>query len=203
MSSVASTTKIDTGSVIGKRTLPGARGEKVEIPDVKRLVHLQFRRFAGCAYCNVHLRPFEVRYDEIAAAGIRELVVFRSTQELLDRHHGDVPYTVVLDPTGSLYAEFGVESGLSAVLDPRASLMALPNVMRSLFPRRLGLPASGERFEGLFGFPADFLIATDGRVAACKYGAYAGDGWSVDELLSLARRHALSKQQRIDTRVLR
>lgn len=31
--------------------------------------------------------------------------MFRSTAELLRRHHGDVPYAVVLDPKGKLYTE--------------------------------------------------------------------------------------------------
>jgi hypothetical protein len=181
-------TKIDSGGLLGERKLTAAGGQEIQIPDAERLVHLQFRRFAGCAFCNVHLRSFEVRHDEIAAAGIREVVVFRSTAEQLQRYHGAAPYDVVLDPQGRLYDEFGVGSGLRAVLDPRASLMALPNVARSLFPARLGMPAPGGRFDGLFGFPADFLVATDGRVVACKYGAHAEDGWSVDELLSLARR---------------
>lgn len=189
---------IDTGSVLGKHRFAAAGGEQIEIPDAGRLLHLQFRRFVGCAFCNVHLRSFEVRHDEIVAAGIREVVVFRSTAEQLQRYHGDVPYDVVLDPKGRLYDEFGVGSGLRAVLDPRASLMALPNVARSLFPARLGMPAPGGRFDGLFGFPADFLIATNGRVAACKYGAHAEDGWSVDELLSLAQQHTLQRKSHAD-----
>ena len=40
---------------------------------------------------------------------------------------------------------------------------------------------------GRTDLPADFLIAPDGRVRACKYGAHANDQWSVDEMLALAR----------------
>lgn len=179
--------KIQPGDLIGKRSLATAGPGVVVIPDPRHLVHLQFRRFAGCAFCNVHLRSFEMRHDEITAAGIHEVVVFRSTAELLRRHHGDVPYDVILDPKGGLYAEFGVGSGLRSVLDPRATLMTLPNLARSLFPMRVGLPPPGERIKGVFGFPADFLIGTDGRVIACQYGAHAEDGWSVGELLAHAR----------------
>jgi peroxiredoxin len=188
MSNSASVTKIDAGRVIDKRTLVTAASEKVEIPDAKRLVHLQFLRFAGCAFCNVQLRSFERRHDELTAAGIREVVVFRSTAEQLQRHHGDVPFDMILDPEGQLYDEFGVGSGLRAVLNPRTLLMALPNLIRK-FPTGPGLPPSGQRFKGVFGFPADFLIGTNGRVVACKYGASADDHWSVDELVSLARQY--------------
>jgi hypothetical protein len=41
---------------------------------------------------------------------------------------------------------------------------------------------------GSLGLPADFLIAGDGRVLACKYGQHAADHWSVAELLALAQR---------------
>jgi hypothetical protein len=36
------------------------------------------------------------------------------------------------------------------------------------------------------GLPADFLIGSDGRVLATKYGSHADDQWSVDELLDVA-----------------
>jgi hypothetical protein len=44
---------------------------------------------------------------------------------------------------------------------------------------------------GSFGLPGDFLIASDGRVIASKYGAHAFDQWSVDEVLELARSQAV------------
>jgi hypothetical protein len=40
--------------------------------------------------------------------------------------------------------------------------------------------------EGRLDLPADFLIASDGRVVASKYGVHSYDHqWSVDELLGL------------------
>lgn len=177
--------KIHVGTVLGKRTLVTTESKPVPIPDAKSLVHLQFRRFAGCPFCSVHLRSIVRRHDEILAAGIREVVAFRSTAAALQRHHADTPFAVIPDPMGQLYKEFGVGSGLRALLNPRALLMALPNVIRVL-PRLPGMPPSGR---GALGLPADFLIATDGRVLACQYGSHADDQWSVDELLALARRH--------------
>ena len=37
------------------------------------------------------------------------------------------------------------------------------------------------------GQPADFLIARTGEVLVAKYGKFADDHWSVDEVLGLAR----------------
>ena len=176
--------KILSGEVIGKRTFVTTESKPVQIPDAKSLVHLQFRRFAGCPFCSVHLNSFGRRHDEITAAGIREVVVFRSTTAALQRHHGNVPFAVIADPQDKLYAEFGVGCGLRALLNPRALLMALPNVIRML-PKLPGIPPWGK---GALGLPADFLIATDGRVRVCQYGKHAYDQWSVDELLALARK---------------
>ena len=171
--------KIQIGKVISKHSLIAAGSQKVEIPDPKHIVHLQFRRFAGCPFCSVHLRSFVRRYHEITAAGIREVVVFRSTTAALLQHHADMPFAVIPDPTGKLYTEFEVSFGLRALLNPRALFMALPNVVR-LLPKFPGIPSG---LKETLGLPADFLISPDGRVLACKYGSHADDQWSVDDLL--------------------
>jgi hypothetical protein len=47
---------------------PDLAGAPVSIPSTShRLVHLQFRRFAGCPICNLHLRSIAVRHDELVA----------------------------------------------------------------------------------------------------------------------------------------
>ena len=178
--------KIQTGTVIAKRTLITTALKSVEIPDAKDIVHLQFRRFAGCPFCSLHLQSFSQRYAEIVAAGIREVVVFRSTAAALQRHHAVLPFAVVADANNQLYTEFGVGSGLRALLNPRVLAMALPNVIRQ-FPRLPGIPPRGK---GVLGLPADFLIATDGRVLARKYGSHADNQWSVDDLLHFVRQPA-------------
>jgi hypothetical protein len=84
--------------------------------------HLQFRRYAGCPFCNLHLRSIVQRHQELVAAGIREVVVFQSSSAELLAQQGDAPFAVIADPTRRLYAQFGVVSSPRAVLDPRAWL---------------------------------------------------------------------------------
>ena len=182
--------KIQIGGVVGRHTLTTTESGHIEIPDSRNITHLQFRRFAGCPFCSVHLHNFVRRYDEIRAAGIQEVTVFRSTTAALQQHHANLPFAVIPDPEGRLYTEFGVGSGLGAVLSPRALLMALPNIIRML-PKLPGIPSSSK---GTLGFPADFLIAPNGRVLALKYGSHADDQWSVDELLVFARQYAVDKR---------
>jgi peroxiredoxin len=171
--------KVEIGDVLRPRQLTAILSECVDLPDRGRLVHLQFRRYAGCPVCNLHLRSVARRHEEIVAAGIREIVVFHSSAEALEPHQGEMPFAVIPDPERGLYVEFGVERSRRALLDPRAWWAEFRGALR----RRNPLPTDGESINGL---PADFLIDTDGRVVARKYGVHANDQWSVDELLGLA-----------------
>ncbi|ROO82859.1 peroxiredoxin [Actinocorallia herbida] len=177
-------------SIIASRALETVTGEPVSVPDPGGLLHLQFRRFAGCPICNVHLRSFARRYAEIRAAGVTEVAVFHAPAAELAPHVADLPFAVVPDPARRLYVEFGVESSPRALLDPRvwpgiirAVAAELPRALRgkAKFPDRR--PTGGR-----LGLPGDFLIAPDGRVLAGRIGAHADDQWSADELLHLARR---------------
>jgi peroxiredoxin len=181
--------KLHPGSTIRPRILETILGERVSVPDDTRLIHLQFRRFAGCPVCNLHLRSIVKRHAEIVNDGIREVVVFHSSREELLKHAADLPFAVIADPRKELYAKFGVASATRALLDPRVWLRIVQGVARSAVSilagrgRAPALNPSG----GRFGLPADFLIASDGHVLAVKYGVHAYDQWSVDELLAEVR----------------
>jgi hypothetical protein len=178
--------KTTTGAILAKRELLTVTGAPVLIPDRERLVHLQLRRFAGCPICSLHLRSVVQRHDEIAAAGIREVVVFHSSADELLAYQPQTPFAMIGDPDKRLYREFGVESSPRALLDPRAWLPALRGVIGKRKPLAM------DQHSGHLGLPAEFLIATDGRVLAAKYGTHAYDQWSVDELLD----HAAAKPAR-------
>ncbi|GAB3473852.1 peroxiredoxin-like family protein [Amycolatopsis cihanbeyliensis] len=178
------------GSVVAARELTSVSGAPVPVPDPRDLVHLQFRRFAGCPVCNLHLRSVVRRHAEIEAAGVREVVVFHSPAGELLEHVTDLPFAVVADPDKRLYREFGVESAPRSLAHPKAWPMIAAAVLRSgwaiLSGRERG-PAAAPH-GGRFGLPAEFLIAGDGTVLARKYGEHVYDQWSVDELLRFAAR---------------
>ncbi|MEO3809412.1 peroxiredoxin-like family protein [Sphaerisporangium sp. B11E5] len=183
--------RLAAGDVIGERELRTVTGEAVPVPEAGWLTHLQFRRFAGCPVCNLHLRTVAARHEEIAAAGVREVVMFHSPAEELLPHVDDLPFAVVADPGKKLYAEFGVESAPRALLDPRVYGTILRAVLRDLGPVLRGRRPLPSRRQpgGRLGLPADLLIAPDGRTLAAYYGTHAYDQWPVDHLLTLARTH--------------
>ncbi|RYF49047.1 MAG: AhpC/TSA family protein [Cytophagaceae bacterium] len=160
-------------------------GDLVAVPDAKTpWVHLQFRRFAGCAFCNMHLQKLIQNQSTIKAAGIHEVVIFQSSREVLLPHQGGFPFDIIADPEKILYQQFGIETSPLALLHP----VALSNLVRAqMIPNRPKTIAEN----GTLGLPAEFLISQDGHVAKSHYGKHAYDQWSVDTLLRYASTQAV------------
>lgn len=177
------------GQRIAPRELTTIRGTRIRIPHPEHLVHLQFRRFAGCPVCSLHLHSFVERRKELERLPLEEVIVFHSTADALRPFAGELPFAVIADPLKRLYAGFQVESARRALLSPRAWIPILRGVFRSIVELLRGrepMPPWNPG-GGRFGLPADFLIAPDGTVLECKYGEHVYDQWSVDELIRLVR----------------
>ena len=170
--------KFKPGDIVLATTLESVTGEPIRLPDPKRLVHLQFRRFVDCPICNTHIAELRARAHEIGAAGIREVIVFHSSAKSIRTYQKDVPFLLVGDPKKALYKEFGVGTSLGFM-----SLKALVAAMRGMARGHFGL----RLLEGPLGLPGDFLIAPSGHIKAAKYGTHAYDQWSVDELIAIAK----------------
>lgn len=180
---------LNAGDMVAPHQLQALSGETVPVPDPGQLVHLELRRFAGCPVCNLHLRSVVVRADELRAAGIREVVVFHSSADDLRKYQAELPFDVIPDPDRTLYTEFGVEKTPRAILNPKAWGAIFKGLGRSI-----GATVRGQEHAppvkpagGSTGLPGDFLIASDGRVIASKYGEHAYDQWTVDEVLALVK----------------
>jgi peroxiredoxin len=170
--------RMTVGDIVEPRVIETVQSSQVRIPHPAMLMHLQFRRFAGCPICTVHIHAFAQRIDEIATRGIQEIAVFHSPRAALREHADGMPFALIADPAKRLYEAFGVEASPRSVLHPRSWA-----AMRGVLRYGVSLPGPGETPLGL---PADFLIGQDGRILACKYGRHADDQWTVDELLELA-----------------
>lgn len=173
------TTRKTEGDAVSPRELQTITGKTVPLPDPEsRFVHLQFRRYAGCPVCNLHLRGVVNRIEEIRAAGVREVVVFHSSVKEMCRYQSELPLDAVADPGKALYREFGVAASGMALLN----FKVWGAIATGITKFRPATVAEG----GKNGLPADFLLAPDGKIVAAHYGAHANDQWSVAELLRLA-----------------
>lgn len=185
----ADTNQLHVGDAFPGLELTAIDGSAVAVPAGDgRLTHLQFRRFAGCPICNLHLRSIAARIGEIQDAGVHEVVIFHSTDQELRKYQDDMPFVVIGDTDRELYRRFGVEHAARAILNPRAWRAILPGIAaalrRAYTRRRAPLPVTPNG--GNLGLPADLLIAPNGTVVAAKYGHHAYDQWTVDQLLSEA-----------------
>ncbi len=175
--------KLQSGGRFADLDANNIHGKQVSVPDPDgRLTHLQFRRFAGCPVCNLHLQAYVARHREIEDAGIHEVVLFHSADDELLPYQGRFPFDVIGDPTHALYDRYGVGKSLRAVLDPRALAASVKGNLRKEKPKMSGMPDGG-----VLGLPADFLVRPDGTIKAAHYGKHADDQWTFDEMLALAR----------------
>jgi len=184
----ANVNRVIVGDRMQSRILTDMTGQPVALPDPRQLIHLQFRRFAGCPICNLHLRSFALRTQEITDAGVKEVIVFHSHAQELVLTESDVPFPVIGDPDKKLYVEFRVGTSWRSVMAP-AAMASVPRAAWLATKRRLTIGAPlpvRPATNGRIGLPADFLITPDGRVAALKYGEHSGDAWSVDDVLAAA-----------------
>jgi hypothetical protein len=122
--------RLRVGALIPPQDLLTIFGPSVSVPDPDQLIHLQFRRFAGCPVCNLHLRSFVRRHREIVAASIAEIIVFHSTAAELLTYEAELPFDVIADPHRELFARFGVEYGA-----PRSRLQLRGASLRSVVGR--------------------------------------------------------------------
>jgi peroxiredoxin len=175
-------TKIASGLLFPRLEAKNIHGVEVSVPRSAGWTHVQFRRFAGCPICNLHLQSFVARHSEVVDAGIREVVIFHSPDAELLPYQGRFPFDVIGDPQKMLYRKYGVESSISALFAPKAFGASLRGNLKKDKPKLGGLPNGG-----IFGLPADFLVAPDGVVQAVHYGTHAYDQWTVDQLLELTR----------------
>lgn len=187
----APATRLRPGRPVPVRHLDLLSGGTIDLADGTGLTHIQFRRFAGCPVCSLHLRSFVTRKAEVDAA-LREVVIFHSSAEDLVAYAADIPFPFVADPKKELYGSYGVEASVRALLHPRAwpaifrgVMAALPGVLLRRQPMPPLFPKGGR-----YGLPADFLISPNGIVIDAHYGEHADDQWSVDDVLSIAAKHA-------------
>jgi peroxiredoxin len=154
-------------------------GRRVVIPDHdSRLTHVQFRRFAGCPVCNMHLRTLARRRAELAAQGLRQVVFIHSSDDEMRQYQAQLPFDCVADAEMRHYRAWGVERSARALLHPRVLVSGARWVITA---RRFYRKAEN----GILGLPADFLIDARGTVIAVKYGMHADDQWDADELLNM------------------
>lgn len=155
------------------------QGATLQLPAAD-LVHLQFRRFAGCPVCNLHLQTFARGHQRLRDAGVLTVAFFHSTAEQMRPYQGQLPFPCVADPERRWYDLLGLERSLFAVAHPRVVAAALKGLV--VAPSNPFVGGADQT-----GLPGDFLIDRNNVIVGARYGSHANDQWSVDDVIELAR----------------
>lgn len=166
------------GEVVSITDLVNIHDQPVFIPKTGTLSHLQFRRFAGCPVCNLHLQTFFKRANELKEHDIQEIIVFHASKEKMLESVVDVPFDLIADPSRKLYKKLGVDTSWKALFSMSVIKKAIIGI------RKFGIKPP-QSLEAELGVPADFLIDDAGKIVALKYGTHADDQWSVDDVLNI------------------
>ncbi len=135
---------------------------------------LSFFRNGACALCNLQVHKLIERYPTYHRQGLAIVAVFESPRESILRYVGpqDAPFSIIADPTGELYAHYGVENSEAKV---RAS-MENPLVAEATKDAVAhGFALTREEGSNFFRMTADFLIAPDQSVVEAQYAEYVSD----------------------------
>ncbi|WP_437935909.1 hypothetical protein [Sorangium sp. So ce341] len=102
--------RLRPGDILAPSTLETLCHGPLRIPS-GGLLHLQFRRFAGCPVCNLHLRSFSQGREQLAEAAVQTVAFFHSSAETMRPYHADLPFPVVPDPERRRRGRPGASSG--------------------------------------------------------------------------------------------
>jgi thioredoxin-dependent peroxiredoxin len=150
-------------------------GQRVDLAAHRgRPVLVSFFRNAACALCNLRVHHLIERYPELHADGLEVIAVFESSNESLRRYVGrqDAPFSIIGDPTGTLYDAFGVESSEEKVSATMQMTSTEDMVGRAA---AAGFALTEEPGANFLRMPADVLIGADGTVVDAHYADYVYD----------------------------
>ena len=178
MNTSHSTRKLKAGEKFPAMSLTTTKGKELSIPAPgAKFTHVQFRRFSGCPICNTYIASLRAAANQLQEMGIYEVLFFHSTTLEVQSFHKELPFETIADPGKHFYRLVGAEKSFFASLHPSALWAAFVSTIKG----RIGLKMTG----GPFGLPAEFLVASDGRILAAKYGLHAYDQWSMEDLVRL------------------
>lgn len=143
-----------------------------------RTVLLKFYRFATCPICNLHMHRFIQEHPQLEAAEVKTVVFFHSPEsKLAATNESMTPFDLVPDPDKRVFRRYGVETGWLGMFSP-AVMRDYITAMRAGFE-----PGFFTSEGGINGYPADFLIDSDGRIRLARYGKHYADSLTVAEVL--------------------
>ncbi len=168
-------------------------GDKKFLEDYRgKWVILMFRRYLGCPLCRQEIEPLICSEAgcaipgregiDAAADGDMEIMIIvqSSAQVLLEAYPNPHPQclTLVPDPAGTLYHDFGVNKGTVF------QYLALPVLKAANRAKKEGYKHGAKEGEER-QLPAEFIVDPTGIIRFARYGSNIADSASLAELMQI------------------
>jgi len=169
---------------------PDLYGNPVRLSDYRgKKVLLVFFRYATCPFCTVRFVRLVQEAQHYSEQGIQIIGVFESSAQYIHEYlsRRGLPFPVIPDPDGELYALYGVKRSLAGLL---FGMFRMPTLLRALFDTqyRMARPDGS-----VTRIPADFLIGPDQVIAEAYYGSDIGDHIPFKHIEAFAEQRTLGE----------
>lgn len=141
--------------------------------------HLKFLRFAGCPVCNLEVREYIARYNDLRALGVATMMFFHTPLSELRTHFADshAPFRIISDPERKIYKLFGVEQRWTGMFSISFMVGMIRGMASGFISKTWGQTG------GMTGLPADFIVDCDGIIRLAHYGRNAADSFHVNRVI--------------------
>ena len=154
-------------------------GNVINLKDFRdHKIFLSFFRGATCPFCNLRLNQLIKVYPEFKSRKIKIIAVFAASKEEILAYGGqqNAPFTIIADPTLSMYKKYGIEESSFGML--RAMINPL-KMLKVMFSEYFNMKSIKDRPI----LPADFLIDEEKKIYSIYYGRDFGDHIPIQEVL--------------------
>ena len=174
---------LNIGELAPEFSTSDLNGNTIRLSDYHgKKVLLSFFRYATCPFCTVRFARLIQEVEHYAEKDIQVIAVFESSPEYIKKYlsRRGLPFPVIPDPQGELYARYGVKKSLPGLM---LGMFRMPTFLRALFDPeyRMAKPDSS-----ITRIPADFLIGTNQVINDSYYGSDIGDHISFKRIDSFA-----------------
>jgi thioredoxin-dependent peroxiredoxin len=158
-------------------------GKEFNLSDFKgQKIFLSFFRNGACALCNLRVHEISQQQKAFDNAGIKVIAVFESSVDDMKPYVGKqkIGFTLLSDPEGKLYDQYGIKTSPELVNQVIASGSA---VQRMEEAGKAGFPLTKQEGSNFFRIPAEVLINENFDIVKIHHCHQLTDHLAIAEVL--------------------
>jgi thioredoxin-dependent peroxiredoxin len=158
-------------------------GKEFNLSDLKgQKIFLSFFRNGACALCNLRVHEISQQQKALDDAGIQVIAIFESSVEDMKPYVGKqkIGFTLLSDPEGKLYDQYGIKTSPELVNQVIASGSAVTRMEEA---GKAGFPLTKQEGSNFFRIPAEVLINENFEIVKIHHCNQLTDHLAIEEVL--------------------